>query len=292
MIGEFNILLYYYVCVVKFQHAPVLPPNYIPRHELLEELMSAMMKAELEPNRFGSTVTITGVGGFGKSVLAKALCHHDIIKAKFKSGFVFVELGPKAYDPVVALHQLYHILTGKEFPASQSTITTIVVKEIRQLTRNLSDKLLVIIDDVWHIEDAKSIIEAFNNCKTIITTRENEINELIPTKYNIIAGPMKPNEAISLLTIEVIPQTQLSENDCTSLDNIAHDVHLWPLLLSLVRGQLSHYVKRQRMLFNEAIKKVHQKLHARGLTAFDKRKVSSNISNRNSAVSKPVLKLH
>ena len=262
----------------------MLPPNYIPRHELLEELVSAVMKAELEPNRFGSTVTVTGVGGFGKSVLAKALCHHDVIKAKFKCGFVFVELGPKAYDPVVALHQLYHLLTGKEFPVSQSTNTSIVVKEIRQLTKNLSDKLLVVIDDVWHIEDAKSIIEAFNNCKTIITTRENEINELIPPKYNIIAGPMKPNEAISLLTTGVIPQTQLSENDHTSLDNIAHDVHLWPLLLSLVRGQLSHHFKQQGMLLYEGIRMVHQNLHAKGLTAFDKRKVNSNIGNRNSAV--------
>ena len=54
---------------------------------------------------------------------------------------------------------------------------------------------------------------------------------------------MKPHEAISLLTTGVVPQTQLSEKDHTALDNIAHDVHLWPLLLSLVRGQLSHYVK-------------------------------------------------
>ena len=74
----------------------MLPSNYIRRDELLEELAYAVMTIELEPNRFGSTVTITGVGGFGKSVLAKALCHHEAIKAKFKSGFVFVELGPKS----------------------------------------------------------------------------------------------------------------------------------------------------------------------------------------------------
>ena len=277
-----------YVCmllcvVIKSQQPPLLPPNYIPRHELLEELVSAVMESELEPNRFGSTVTITGVGGFGKSVLAKALYHHDIIKAKFISGFVFVELGPKSFDPVVELHQLYYLLTGKEFPASHSN-TTNIVKEIRQVTTNHSDQLLVIIDDVWDVADAEPIVEAFNNCKTIITTRKNEVHELIPSKCNITAGPMKPHEAISLLTTEIVPQTQLSENDHTSLDNIVHDVHLWPLLLSLVRGQLSHYVKQQKMLFDKAIKMVHQKLYTRGLTAFDRKDIGSNISNRNSAV--------
>ena len=95
---------------------------------------------------------------------------------------------------------------------------------------------------------------------------------------------MKPHEAISLLTTGVVPQTQLSEKDHTSLDNIAHDVHLWPLLLSLVRGQLSRYVKQQRMLLYKGIKMVHQKLYARGLTAFDRNNVDSNKSNRKNAV--------
>ena len=122
------------------------------------------MTIEIEPNRFGSTVTVTGVGGFGKSVLVKALCHHDVIKAKFKSGFVFVELGPKSFDPVVELHQLYYLLTGKEFPASHSNKTNIV-KEIRQVTTNYSDQLLVLIDGVWHVEDAELIVEALTTAK-------------------------------------------------------------------------------------------------------------------------------
>jgi len=260
-----------------------LPSNYISRHELLEELVSAVMTTETEPDRFGSTVTITGVGGFGKSVLAKALCHHATIKAKFKSGFIFVELGPKACDPVVELHQLYYLLTGKEFPASQSN-TTNIIKEIRQVTCNHCNELLVIIDDVWHAEDAEPIVEAFNNCKTIVTTRKNEISQLIPSKCNITAGPMRPHEAISLLTTGVVLQTQLSGNDCISLDNIAHDVHLWPLLLSLVRGQLSHYINLQKMPLSEALGMVHQKLYAKGLTAFDRNNLGNNISNRKNAV--------
>ena len=38
------------------------------------------------------------------------------------------------------------------------------------------------------------------------------------------------------------------------------------------------------MLFDKAIKMVHQKLYTTGLTAFDRKDVGSNTSNRNSAV--------
>ena len=269
---------------MKFQQPQVLPPNYITRHELLERLVSAVMATELEPNRFGVTVTITGVGGFGKSVLAKALCHHDTIKAKFTSGFVFVELGQKSFDPVEELYQLYYRLTGKVFPTNQSNNPNVIVNEIRQVMINHSDKLLVIIDDVWHVEDAEPIVEAFNNCKIIITTRENDImiSQQIPCKHSIMAGPMEPHEAVSLL-IDGVVQIPLSKNDHTLLDNIAHDVHLWPLLLSLVRGQLSHYIA-QHLPFNTAIEIIHQKLYAKGLTAFDRRNVSKNIILRKNAV--------
>ena len=69
-----------------------------------------------------------------------------------------------------------------------------------------------------------------------------------------------------------------------AFDNLAHDVHLWPLLLSLVRGPLSHYVTHQKMLFYDAIRMVHQKLYARGLTAFDRSNIDSNKSNRKNTV--------
>ena len=48
---------------------------------------------------------------------------------------------------------------------------------------------------------------------------------------------MEQREAISLLTFEVIDISQLSQQDVSLFDELAQDVHLWPLLLSLIRGQ-------------------------------------------------------
>jgi len=87
-----------------------LPSFYIPRHELLEKLVTAVLTAELDPTRLGSTVTVTGVGGFGKTTLVTTLCHHDVIKARFKGGFVFIKLGLQAPYPVVKLNELYRLI--------------------------------------------------------------------------------------------------------------------------------------------------------------------------------------
>jgi len=268
---------------IKFQEPPILPPYYIPRCELLEQLVAAVLTTEVDSTRFGTTVTVTGVGGFGKTTLVTALCHHDAIKAKFKSGFVFVEIGPQTCDPVVQLHQIYYQLTGTEYPAGNLNASNIT-KEVRQVTANQSNNLLVIIDDVWQVEDVEPIVRAFSHCKTIVTSRKNDIQQFIPSAVCITTGPMMPVEATSLLTAGVTFTNQLSDSDHRLLGDVAHDVHLWPILLCLVRGQLSHYVSQHRMVSSEAIKMVHHKLYEKGLTAFDRNNLSGNLSNRKYAV--------
>jgi len=84
---------------------------------------------------------------------------------------------------------------------------------------------------------------------------------------------MEQSEAISLLTSGVIDISQLSQENMSLLDELAQDVHLWPLLLSLVRGQLSHNLKQYKLSYHEAIHIVQAKLHDKGLTAFDKNNI-------------------
>ena len=52
--------------------------------------------------------------------------------------------------------------------------------------------------------------------------------------HSVTIGPMMEDEAISLLTSGVIDSSQLSQEDVSLLNEISQDVHLWPLLLSLI----------------------------------------------------------
>ncbi|XP_065894615.1 uncharacterized protein [Dysidea avara] len=252
---------------IKCPPPPPLPPNYVCRQQLLDEMVTKLCQSTIDPNSYGTSLTVTGAGGFGKTSIATALCHHPVIKEQFKDGVVFIELGPQATDPSMKLKGLYNLLSDEQCDIN------VVEQQINQLTSRYCRNLLVVIDDVWHVEDAEQIVKAFSNCKIVLTTRMNDIEQYIPTKQVVSVGPMKQSEAISLLTCRVIDISQLSQEDVNSLDELAQDVHLWPLLLSLVRGQLSHSLKQYHLPNHEAIQNVQTKLCNKGLTALDKNNI-------------------
>jgi len=256
---------------IKCPPPPLLPPNYVYRPQLLDETVSKLCQSIIGPNSYGTSLTVTGAGGFGKTSLVTGLCYHPVITKQFTDGVVFIELGPQATDPSMKLSQLYHLLTGQYLKQGDINHTA---QEINELTSLYYRNVLVIIYDVWHVEDAEPIVQAFSNCKIILTTRMNDIEQYIPTKQIVTVGPMEQTEAISLLTNGVIDVSQLSQEDAELLNELTQDVHLWPLLVSLVRGQLSHNMRHHCLTPREAIQIVQAKLYDKGLTAFDKNNVN------------------
>ena len=262
----------------KYLQPPPLPSKHVHRQILLDEIATKLLQATVVPNRYETTLTITGSGGFGKTTTVISLCHHPVVNKHFTDGFVFIELGPQATDPSIKLRDIYTLLTGEQCGIN------VVEQKITQVTSDYYHNLLVIIDDVWHFEDAEPLVKAFSNCKTILTTRMNDIEQYIPSKQSVTIGPMTQHEAITLLTCEVIDISQLSQEDIRLLHELAQDVHSWPLLLSLIRGQLSYNLKRYHLTYHKAIKNVQAKLHHKGLTAFDKNNIEAVNKSRKLAV--------
>ena len=244
----------------------------------MDEIATKLLQVTIDPNKHETTLTITGTGGFGKTTTVISLCHYPVVNKHFTDGFVFIELGPQAADPSIKLRDIYNLLSGEQCGIN------IVIQKINQLTSDYYHNLLVIIDDVWHVEDAEPLVKAFSNCKTILTTRMNDIEQYIPSKQSVTIGPMTQHEAITLLTSGVIDSSQLSQEDVNLLDELAQDVHLWPLLLSLIRGHLSHNLKQYHLSYHKAIQNVQAKLHHKGLTAFDKNNIEAINKSRNLAV--------
>ena len=244
----------------------------------MDEIAIKLLKATTDPNKYETTLTITGAGGFGKTTTVTSLCHYPVVNKHFTDGFLFIELGPQAIDPSIKLRDIYNLLTDEQCGIN------VVEQKINQLTSDYYHNLLVIIDDVWYVEDAEPLVKAFSNCKTILTTRMNDIEQYIPSKQSVIIGPMTQHEAVTLLTNGVIDSNQMSQEDVSLLDELAQDVHLWPLLLSLIRGQLSHNLKRYHLSYHRAIQNVQDKLYHKGLTAFDKNNIEAINKSRKLAV--------
>ena len=222
------------------------------------------MNSDITPT-IGTTVTIRGIGGIGKSTIAKALCHHPLIKEHFVNGFLWISLIPPLPNPMTMLSEIYQRLTGK----CATVNVTVLESEIKLLVCSPSCKLLVILDDVWEAKDAMVFVDVFSSCKTILTTRKMNINAKIPPVMCFDIEPMTFDESVKLLTLQIVEIETLHVTDVSRIEELAKDLHCWPLLLNLVHGQMYYHCIEWNEPPQDAILKVQQKLFDKGLTAFD-----------------------
>ena len=244
------------------QPPPTLPANYASRPQLLKEISSAILKTSITLTS-EVTVTIRGIGGIGKSTIAKALCHEASIQEYFTDGFLWISLTPP-HNVTDELQVIYNKLTNQPIEGSHSFVKS----KIQSHLISCSYKLLIILDDVWEAEDALVYVEVFSSCKILLTTRKSDINSKVPTKCPIDIKPMEIDEAVKLLTYRIDVFKTLSDKHNAMIHKLAEYLHCWPLLLNLVRTQLYIYCTEWKMPPEEAMLAVTQKL-SKSVTAFD-----------------------
>ena len=201
-----------------------------------------------------------------------------------------IQLGPTPRNKLFMLSQIYRILTGSTWtsPAtstqrttSEDEMTACLLEELNVICKK-NPKLLVIIDDVWEVGDAEYYAEIFSGCKIVLTTRRKDISSSIDCKHNISIDSMELPEAVQLLTFKTEQLQNLNTTIVDQINELAENLHKWPLLLNLVRGQLNKYCKAMPYSPLAVIKQVTKKLFDNGLTAFDpkqpKRQNAANAS--------------
>ena len=235
---------------LQYQCPLPLPDNYVQRDQLLETIVIKLTEDDNVPT-VGITVNISGVGGVGKSTLAKALCHDLRLQNYFLDGFLWIRLGPLPVSPAIKLGQLYHLLTNRTEVGNQAFFTD----RLQTLVVNHLNKLLVIIDDVWEVSDALVYTQAFSSCKIVMTTCRENVRKLIPSKFSITIEQMSKEEAVKLLTYNL--PNQISIEDANYL---VQDMNCWPLLLDLVGSQLVTYCVEQHKSLEQAIDCVEETL--------------------------------
>ena len=103
--------------------------------ELLKKISSAVLNSDITPTiAIGTTVTIRGIGGIGKSTIAKALCHDPLIKEHFINGFLWISLTPPLPNPMTnyKLSEIYQRLTDKCATPNAS----LLINKIKPLVSN------------------------------------------------------------------------------------------------------------------------------------------------------------
>jgi hypothetical protein len=181
--------------------APPPPSLMIGREDDLIALKERLNVTSHKPLSIQVLTAIKGWPGVGKTTIASALAYDSEILSQFPDGVLWASLGQ---DPNILSEMANwgrslgtdEILKAKSIEDAQSL-----------LARLLQDKhMLLIIDDVWKVEDAVPFKVGGVGCATLITTRlEVVASALAPVAENIYRLQVLEDEDALDLVKELAP---------------------------------------------------------------------------------------
>ncbi|QIR41002.1 hypothetical protein HCG51_32855 [Tolypothrix sp. PCC 7910] len=112
---------------------------------------------------------VQGMGGIGKTVLATALARDEEVRKAFPDGVLWVTFG-----------QTPQILTWQSYLASalgekQAAFTEVGLAKARLRELFAQKACLLILDDIWRLDDAMAFDVLGERCQMLITTRDAAI---------------------------------------------------------------------------------------------------------------------
>ncbi|RIJ90179.1 MAG: hypothetical protein DCC43_14990, partial [Candidatus Brocadia sp.] len=220
-----------------YQHIP-LPANYVIRKELLKEVCNSLLADSL-PDLSASEekcrpIALHGMGGIGKSVIARALCDDPQVQAAFPDGILWTTMGQEP-DLLSKLREWLHALGGTISETAPS------VDSLKNGLVHLLEKraCLLIVDDIWKRKHAEAFLAGGPRCRLLITTRDTEIAHEIGAEVQPVPL-MTSAEALKLL--EEWATGALSNTDSGTKEIIVTRLRRLPLAVKLAGAQL----KRQK----------------------------------------------
>jgi NB-ARC domain/WD domain, G-beta repeat/TIR domain len=150
--------------------APPLPVNYVERPQALAALRNSLITAD-----GGYQIALTalqGMGGIGKTVLAQALCHDEVVQQAFPDGVIWVTVGKESTVDVVTRMREVGQQLGDDLARYDNE--TGCTNQYRSTIR--SKAALIVIDDVWRASDLEPLrAEGSPRSRLLFTTRDASI---------------------------------------------------------------------------------------------------------------------
>ena len=212
---------------------PELPPNFLLRSDDLIAVKEVLLVDAGRSTAITgalSKVGLHGMGGIGKSVLAAAMARDKEVRHRFYDGIFWLTLGT---DPKMVMRRQSDLAEMLDIPHAFEDIE----QGWTYLSKQLGNKAcLIVLDDVWHVEDVKGLFNDLGpQCRILITTRDaGIITALGAREYRL--GLLSPDEALELLArwaemnvAALPPEASMIVSECGRL----------PLALALCGAQVS-----------------------------------------------------
>ncbi|EDM16955.1 apoptotic peptidase activating factor 1, isoform CRA_d [Rattus norvegicus] len=236
---------------------PQRPVIFVTRKKLVSAIQQKLWKLNGEPG----WVTIYGMAGCGKSVLAaEAVRDHALLEGCFSGGVHWVSIGKQ--DKSGLLMKLQNLCTrlGQEESFSQRLPLNIeeAKDRLRVLMLRKHPRSLLILDDVWD----PWVLKAFDNqCQILLTTRDKSVTDsVMGPKYVIpVESGLGKEKGLEILSLFV---NMKKEDLPVEAHSIIKECKGSPLVVSLVGALLRDFPNRWayylRQLQNKQFKRIRK----------------------------------
>ncbi len=209
---------------------PPLPPHTLPL--IGRNHLHAQISAALCDETLSAPVTLYGLPGAGKTTLAGAIAHDPVIRQQFADGIIWCGLGP---EPGLRTHLLS---LGMAVGVAQEELAT--CKTVEALAKIIyaaidSRRFLLVLDDVWRLEDALALCVGGPQCAYLVTTRFPELAFQLSRDHAIMTPELTLESALELLQ-RLAPDAVSQEPEAAR--KLVYAVGALPLALTLIGDYL------------------------------------------------------
>jgi len=205
--------------------APRLPATVVLRAGELQSLREGVLRDKAPATM--SVASVVGMGGVGKTTLAKMLCHDRVVQDAYPDGIIWVQLGQQVADLVAKMREVGRAL-GDD-PKHYDTVDG-ARNRLRTILRKKA--VLIVLDDVWTLAEAEAFLADAPASCLLITTRMHDISLSLRARRVTIDALSQPQSLEVLGQWTEIPVVQLPPQAA----DIARECGRLPLALAMVGG--------------------------------------------------------
>ena len=213
---------------VTYLTAPPRVPNYQERTEAMHALRNVLFA---EDNRQPIALTaLAGMGGIGKTVLAKALTDDEVVQRAFPDGIVWITAGKERKRDF--LEEMREV--AKALGDDLSAYDTALGCQHQYRTTIANRAALIVVDDVWSKADIEPLLAESLRSRFLFTTRDASIGRFVSAREHRVELLDLAQSRELLAAWAHVPVAQLP----AAADEIVRECGHLPLALSLVGAML------------------------------------------------------
>ena len=249
-------------------HDPAIPPPFANTYKLIgrDDLLQRLKQRLFDHKRVALSA-LNGIPGVGKTSLALALVHDDEVIEHFRDGILWSGLGPE--PNILSLLSHWGALLGIA-AAERATFSSVEAWTLAIRAAIGDRRVLLVLDDVWRLEDALALRAGGPRCAYILTTRFPRLAIQFASEGVTVVEELNEADSLALLA-QLVPEFVACQPE--EARELVHLVKGLPLALFLIGRylQVQTYGGQQRRLQTalQRLRQVETRLHlaeARALT--------------------------